>query len=84
MAEREYQVIELVGTSNESWEKAAEAAIRTADGIIRDTRIAKIVDMDMQLDGCKKLVYRIKMQISFRYHMIFTLTPKFHKRSVCW
>lgn len=84
MAEREYQVIELVGTSNESWEKAAEAAIRTADGIIRDTRIAKIVDMDMHLDGCKNLVYRIKMQISFRYHMIFTLTPKFHKRSACW
>lgn len=84
MAEREYQVIELVGTSHDSWEKAAEAAIKTADGIIRDTRIAKIVEMDMHLGENKMIVYRVKMQISFRYHMIFTLTPKFHKRSSRW
>ena len=84
MAEREYQVIELVGISHDSWEKAAEAAIKTADGIIRDTRIARILEMDMHLDDGKKLVYRVKMQISFRYHMIFTLTPKYHKRSPHW
>lgn len=84
MAEREYQVIELVGTSHDSWEKAAQAAIRTADDMIRDTRIARVVEMDMHLDGTDRLVYRVKMQISFRYHMIFTLTPKYHKRSAHW
>ena len=84
MAEREYQLINLVGTSNESFEKAVEAAVSTADGIIRDTRIARIVEMDMHLDDRNNLVYRVRMQISFRYHMIFTLTPKFHNRSAHW
>lgn len=84
MAEREYQVIELVGTSHDSWERAAEAAIRKADGIIRDTRIAEVVKMDMHMDEEMKYVYRVKLRISFRYHMIFSLTPKFHKRSSHW
>lgn len=84
MAEREYQVIELVGTSSDSWEKAAEAAILTADGMIRDTRIAKIVGMDMHCDEEGRPVYRVRMQISFRYHLIFSLTPKFHNRSAHW
>lgn len=84
MVEREYHVIDLVGTSHESWEKAATAAIHTADGVIRDTRIAEILKMDMLIDEKGKLVYRVKLRMSFRYHMIFSLTPKFHKHSEHW
>jgi hypothetical protein len=84
MAEREYQVIELVGTSPESWELAAAAAVERASDTLRDARIAEVVKLDMHSDGRGKPVYRAKLRISFRYHMIFSLTPKFHKNSSHW
>jgi dodecin len=84
MAESEYHVIELVGTSSESWEKAAAAAIETASTTLRDARIAEVVQLDMQTGTGNGLVYRAKLRVSFKYHMIFTLTPKFHKRSSHW
>jgi len=84
MAESEYRMIELVGTSTESWERAAAAAIETASESLRDTRIAKVVQLDMQANEDRELVYRAKLEVSFKYHMIFSLTPKHHKRSQCW
>jgi dodecin len=84
MAESEYHVIELVGTSSESWERAAAVAIETASEKLRDTRIAEVVQLDLSRDDKNKLIYRAKLRVSFRYHMIFSLTPKFHNRSSHW
>jgi hypothetical protein len=84
MAESEYHVIELVGTSSESWERAAAVAIETASKLLRDTRIAEVVQLDMRTDDNNNPVYRAKLKVSFRYHLIFSLTPKFHKRSNHW
>ena len=67
MAESVYKVIELVGTSTESWEKAAAAAVETAAKSLRDLRIAEVVQLDMQLEGGKVLAYRAKMKLSFKY-----------------
>jgi flavin-binding protein dodecin len=67
MAESVYKVIELVGTSTESWEKAAAAAVRTASKSLRDLRIAEIVDLDMQLEEGKVRAYRAKVKVSFKY-----------------
>ena len=62
-----YKMIELVGTSTESWEKAAEAAVITASKSLRDLRIAEIVELDMQLDNGKVKAYRAKVKLSFKY-----------------
>jgi flavin-binding protein dodecin len=67
MADSVYTVIELIGTSTESWEKAAEAAVKTASGSLRDLRIAEVVELDMQLDDGKVLAYRAKVKLSFKY-----------------
>ena len=67
MANSVYKVIELVGTSSESWEKAAAAAVETASKSLRDLRIAEVVELDMQLEDGKILAYRAKVKISFRY-----------------
>jgi dodecin len=67
MAESVYKVIELVGTSSESWEKAASAAVRQASESLQDLRIAEIVELDMQLEGGQILAYRAKVKVSFRY-----------------
>jgi flavin-binding protein dodecin len=67
MASSVYKVIELVGTSTESWEKAATAAVDTASKSLRDLRIAEVVELDMQLEDGKILAYRAKVKISFRY-----------------
>jgi dodecin len=67
MAESVYKVIELVGTSSESWEKAAAAAVRQASESLQDLRIAEIVELDMQLEGGQILAYRAKVKVSFRY-----------------
>ena len=62
-----YKMIELVGTSSESWEKAAEAAVETASRKLRDLRIAEIVELDMQLEDGKIKAYRAKVKLSFKY-----------------
>jgi len=67
MAESVYKVIELVGTSTESWEKAAAAAVSTASKKLRDLRIAEITHLDMQLEEGKILAYRAKVKVSFKY-----------------
>jgi hypothetical protein len=67
MAESVYKVIELVGTSTESWEKAALAAVETAAKSLRDLRVAEIVELDMVLEESKVRAYRAKVKISFKY-----------------
>jgi hypothetical protein len=67
MAESVYKVIELVGSSTESWEKAASAAVALASQSLRDLRIAEVVQLDMQLESGKVLAYRAKVKVSFKY-----------------
>lgn len=67
MAESVYKVIELVGTSTESWEKAAATAVERAAQSLRDLRIAEVVEMDMQIENGKVLAYRAKVKVSFKY-----------------
>ena len=67
MAENVYKVIELVGTSTDSWEKAAAAAVEIASKTLRDLRIAEIVELDMQLQDGKVRAYRTKVKLSFKY-----------------
>ena len=67
MAESVYKVIELVGTSTESWEKAAAAAVKMAAQSLRDLRIAQVVELDMQLDDGEVVAYRAKVKVSFKY-----------------
>ena len=63
-----YKVIELIGTSDKSWEKAAEVAIERASKSLRDLRIAEISQLDMQLEDGKIKAYRAKVKVSFKYH----------------
>ena len=67
MAESVYKVIELVGTSTESWEKAAAAAVNLAGKSLRDLRVAEVVSLDMQLENGKVKAYRAKVKVSFKY-----------------
>ena len=67
MSESVYKVIELVGTSTESWEKAALAAVETASKSLRDLRVAEIVELDMVLEESKVRAFRAKVKISFKY-----------------
>lgn len=67
MTESVYKVIELVGTSTESWEAAAKAAVQKAGESLRDLRIAEIVELDMQLDDGEVRAYRAKVKVSFKY-----------------
>jgi dodecin len=67
MAESVYKIIELVGTSTESWEKAAAAAVEKASESLRNLRIAEVVELDMQLEDGKVRAYRAKVKVSFKY-----------------
>ncbi len=67
MAESVYKVVEIIGTSPTSWEKAAEAAIKTASKSIKDLRIAEVVELDLQIEDGKVVNYRTKLSISFKY-----------------
>ena len=67
MAESVYKIITLVGTSTESWEKAAAAAVDMAGKSLRDLRIAEVEELDLQLEGGKIKAYRAKVRISFKY-----------------
>ncbi|PYP75472.1 MAG: transporter [Gemmatimonadetes bacterium] len=67
MAESVYKVIELVGTSPDSWEKAAAAAVKRAAQTLRDLRVAEVSQLDMQLKDGKIESYRAKVKVSFKY-----------------
>ena len=67
MAESVYKIIELVGTSTESWEKAAAAAIALASKSLRDLRIAEVSTLDLQIENGKIRAYRAKVKVSFKY-----------------
>ena len=67
MAESVYKVIELVGTSTDSWEKAAKAAVDRAGQSLRDLRVAEVLEQDMVLEDGKVTAYRTKVKISFKY-----------------
>jgi flavin-binding protein dodecin len=67
MAESVYKIIELVGTSTESWEKAAAAAVERASKSLRDLRIAEVAQLDMQINDGKVEAYRAKVKVSFKY-----------------
>jgi len=67
MADSVYKIIELVGTSTESWEKAAAAAVSQASKTLRDLRIAEVVELDMQVQNGKVKAYRAKLKVSFKF-----------------
>ena len=67
MAESVYNVVELVGTSTESWEKATSAAVERAAESLRDLRIAEVVEQDVTINGGKVESYRVKLKLSFKY-----------------
>ena len=67
MAESVYKIVDLVGTSTESWEKAAAAAVARASQTLRDLRIAEVEQLDMQIEDGKVVTYRAKVRLSFKY-----------------
>ena len=67
VAESVYTVVELIGTSSESWEKAATAAVSQASKSLRDLRVAEVVELDMQLEEGSVVAYRAKVKVSFKY-----------------
>jgi hypothetical protein len=69
MGESVYKVIELIGTSTESWEKAALNAVTTASQTLRDLRIAEVVQMDLHIEDGKVVAFRTKIKVSFKYDL---------------
>jgi len=67
MADSVYNIVELVGTSTESWEKAAAAAVKMASKTLRDLRIAEVSELDVQMEKGKIHLYRAKVKLSFKY-----------------
>jgi hypothetical protein len=67
MAESVYKIIELVGTSTESWEKAATTAVKRASKSLRDLRVAEVVEQDIVIEKGKVASYRTKVKLSFKY-----------------
>jgi flavin-binding protein dodecin len=67
MADSVYKVITLIGTSSESWERAAAVAVERAAETLEDLRVAEIRELDMQLEGGKVIAYRAKVKVSFKY-----------------
>jgi flavin-binding protein dodecin len=67
MAESVYKVVELVGTSSESWEKAATEAVNRAAQSLRDLRVAEVSELDLQLENGQVRAYRAKVKVSFKY-----------------
>ena len=66
MADSVYKVIELIGTSTDSWERAAEAAVNRASKSLRDLRVAEVMAMDLSIEK-GKITYRTKLKVSFKY-----------------
>ena len=67
MAESVYKFIEIAGSSTESWEKAAVAAVETAASSLNDLRVAEVLEQDMTIENGKVSAYRIKLKVSFKY-----------------
>jgi flavin-binding protein dodecin len=67
MPESVYKIIELVGTSTESWEQAARAAVERASKTLRDLRIAEVAALDLQIENGKVKAYRAKVKVSFKF-----------------
>ncbi len=67
MVESVYKIIELVGTSDKSWEDAARAAVERAGGSLRDLRVAEVMTLDMTVEDNKVSTYRAKIKLSFKY-----------------
>jgi dodecin len=67
MAESVYRVTEIIGTSSQSWEAAARAAVETAAKTLRDLRVAEVLEQDMTLENGKVTTYRVKLNVSFKY-----------------
>jgi dodecin len=67
MAESVYKIIEIVGTSTQSWEKAAAAAVERAASTLRDLRVAEVCDQDVVITDGKVEAYRVRLKISFKY-----------------
>ncbi len=68
MPEHTYKVIEVIGTSEESWEDAANNAVKRAAESLRDLRIAEVIKMDMKIEDGKVIAYRTRLNLSFKYH----------------
>jgi len=62
-----YKLIEIVGTSNQSWAEAGANAVKTASRTLRDLRVAEVKQMDIKVDG-GKIIYRVKLSVSFKFH----------------
>ena len=67
MSESVYRVIEVIGTSPDSWERAAKVAVERAAGTLRDLRVAEVVEQDVQIENGKIELYRVKLNLSFKY-----------------
>jgi len=67
MPDSVYKIITLIGTSTESWEKAASAAVERASESLRDLRVAEVEELDMSLENGKVVAYRAKVRVSFKY-----------------
>jgi flavin-binding protein dodecin len=67
MADSVYKVIEVIGTSTESWEKAANTAVNRASKTLRDLRVAEVVELDMAIEKGKVAAYRAKVKLSFKF-----------------
>ncbi len=68
MPDSVYKVIELIGTSKDSWEKAASNAVEQAAKSLRDLRVAEVIELDLQLDATGKVeAYRVKLNVSFKF-----------------
>lgn len=62
-----YKVIEIVGSSPDSWEKAAQLALEKASKSLRDLRVAEVASLDLHLEGGKIVAYRTKLKVSFKF-----------------
>ncbi|CAB5160847.1 Dodecin, a flavin storage/sequestration protein [Olavius algarvensis associated proteobacterium Delta 3] len=67
MAESVYKIIELVGSSDSSWEEAAKAAVETAGKSLRDLRVAEVSKLDMKIEDGKVTAFRVRVSLSFKY-----------------
>jgi hypothetical protein len=67
MAESVYKIVDLVGTSDESWEKAAAVAVERAGSSLRDLRVAEVAELDMLIEEGRVKTYRAKLRVSFKF-----------------